>query len=301
MAQTRAVKKTDSTTIRRSLARSILLTTGIALAISSVASVALEAVRYRQNAEESVTTLGHVIGTYSEPALDFDDPAAGEEALLALSREESILGAAIYSADGALFASYRREGSRFEIPTRPGSDGAHYADNAIDYVVPIGSGDEAIGHVYLRKDLSGLTSAIWQSGATIAGVMAIVLLLASAAASRLREQIARPLDELAASATAMGSGDLSGVVKVDRSDEIGQLAQAFRSTRDGLRALVSQVRESTLAIGDDARILGEEVVGLNEQARVQQATVAETSTSVERVGASARAVRDHVDAVARFS
>lgn len=288
----------ERASIRRALARAILITTAIALALSAAATVGIDLFRYRQSAEASVTALAHVVGTYSKPALDFDDPGAGAEALAALERQKSISSAALFDASGKPFASYHRPDSSVRPPAEPGLQGIRFEDGALHYRETIATDGQRQGSVYLRMELAEFESAVWQGAGTIAGVMIVALLLASAAASRLREQIARPLEALGRSAGAMESGDLSIAAGVDRNDEIGALANAFDRTRQGLRVLVSQVRESALAIGEETRVLGDESTSMSEQASVQQATVGEASSLVERVGASARGVRDTVDDIA---
>lgn len=298
MVDTRTTTSSERASIRRALARAILITTAIALALSAAATVALEMFRYRDTAEASVTALAHVVGTYSKPALDFDDPVAGSEALAALERQQSIVAAALFDANGEPFASYQRPESGAKPPEEPGVQGISYAEGALHYREAIASDGQRQGYVYLRMELGELESAVWQGAATIAGVMVVALLLASAAASRLREQIARPLEALARSAGAMERGDLSIDAGVDRRDEIGALANAFDRTRLGLRVLVSHVRETALAIGDETRVLSDESASMFEQAGVQQKTVGEASSLVESVGAASREVRDTVDGIA---
>jgi len=298
MSENQLVHNGQRASIRRALARAILLTTAIALALSAVATIALEILRYRESAEASVIALAHVVGTYSSPALDFDDPIAGGEALAALASQESISAAALFDAAGAPFASYQREGAKRRPPILPGAEGVRFEGDVLHYVEKISSDGQVQGTVYLRMELTELEAALWQNAGAIAGVMVVALLLASVTASRLREQIALPLEDLGRSAGAMERGDLSVATNVDRRDEIGRLATAFNRTREGLRVLVAHVRESALAIGEDTRVLSDESTGMFEQARVQQATVSEASSLVDRVGSSAREVRDTVDGIA---
>ena len=291
-------RTSSPTSIRRSLARAILITTGTALVLSAAATVALEVFRYRESAEASTLALARVLGSYSVSALEQDDEIAGRDALAALEREGTILAAALFDADGASFAHYVRSGSRGTVPTHAATQGLRYDGNTLRYLEVIDSGSGRAGYVYLHKDLSGLAGVVWQSVGAVAGIMLLSLLLASITASRLREQIAFPLEIIGRSVSAMEQGDLSIEAKVDRRDEIGSLATAFNRTREGLRSLVSEVRANALAISDDTLILSEEGAGLFEQARTQQATVTETSTSVERLGVSAREVRDNIDGIA---
>ncbi|MEZ4215293.1 MAG: methyl-accepting chemotaxis protein [Myxococcota bacterium] len=284
--------------IRRALARSILITTCVALLISAVASVALEIWRFRTSTEASIESLAGVLAIYAQPALEFDDRTAGDEVLAALHREPSVLAATIFDASGAVFARYVRGGAAIEAPSVVGPDGLRDVDGALHFVAPVGDGAVAAGHVTLVKSLAGRGAVLRQSAWTITGAMVLALALASLAASRLRAQIAAPLEEIGRSAEAMANGDLTLAPDVRRSDELGVLARSFDRTRASLGLLVATVREHALAITGDANSLAEESEGLSEQAALQQAAVSDTREAIDRVGASARAVRDNVDSIA---
>ena len=63
-----------------------------------------------------------VIGENSKAALIFQDPEAAEGTLAALGNEEQIVAAAVYGADGLLFAPYHRGDvpDHFPLPDRAG-------------------------------------------------------------------------------------------------------------------------------------------------------------------------------------
>ena len=292
------VNRDARTSIGRELARAILVTAVIALALSSAATIGMEAYRSRSAAESSIRALADVVGTYAQPALDFDDRDAGEEALEALGRQERVVAAALFDAGGAPFASYLREGSAFVLPTVAGSPGVRWDGNAVSRLDPIGDDGLTSGFVYVRMETPSLAAGVWSSMITVGPVVVIVLLMATGAASRLRDRIARPLEQIADAAGAMERGDLTVGVAIERSDETGALAKAFGRTREGLRTIVAQVRTSALAIADETRLLSTESTAMSDQAKAQLATVREASSVVERFGVASREVRDSVDGIA---
>jgi methyl-accepting chemotaxis protein len=79
------------------------------------------------------------------------------------------------------------------------------------------------------------------------------------ATALLVRQVRRPLQRLADDATRLGDGDLDLDVAVDRHDEIGAVQRALAGTRDRLRAIVSEVRQSA----DSIRSASAEVAGGN--------------------------------------
>jgi nitrate/nitrite-specific signal transduction histidine kinase len=65
------------------------------------------------------------------------------------------------------------------------------------------------------------------------------LLLAVVLSLAIMRAITRPLENLAETATSIAAGDLERHARIDRQDEIGQLARAFNSMTDQLRELIA--------------------------------------------------------------
>jgi len=297
-ASSRFANRNERASIRRALARAILLTASVVLVLSAVASVALEVYRFRSAAVASVEGLASVLSLYAQPALDFDDRAAGEEVLAALEREPTILAATIFDANGQPFATYARRGAEELAPKSSREPGLHDEEGALHFVARVGGEADSVGSVALVKSLAGLDGVLQQSAFLMCGVMVVALLLAGIASSRLRAQIAAPLEQIGRSAEAMAEGDLTIAIAVERDDELGMLGRSFDRTRTSLGALVSTVRVHALAIAGDAHDLEQESERLAEQADLQRDAVAETRGAIDRVGTSARAVRDNVDTIA---
>ena len=62
-----------ATPIRRKLMTMVLVTSGVILLISTIASFAYEYLTYRQSAIRNLNTLGSIIATNSTAALAFDN------------------------------------------------------------------------------------------------------------------------------------------------------------------------------------------------------------------------------------
>jgi hypothetical protein len=63
-----------------------------------------------------------MIGSNSTGALSFGDRKAASELLSTLRAQRSMVAAALYSADGQLFAVYLRDGAQQEISVSARSD-----------------------------------------------------------------------------------------------------------------------------------------------------------------------------------
>jgi methyl-accepting chemotaxis protein len=284
--------------IRRALTRAIVLTTGSALLLSLVGLVALQLVFFPREAESRLAPLGSVVAVYSEPAIYFDDEESGEEALAALAANPEVVFGAIVLDGGRIFATYGDVPDAAALVAIANESGLHVSGTRIDWVREVGGAGTANGRLVLRADMTSLVAEVARTAALLAGVGVLSLIAAVFIGARLRERIAGPLSELAGTADAMASGDLSTPVAIDRRDEIGLLADAFGSMGASLRELVSQVRGSVLAVSAEAMRLGDASQAMFADAQRQESTAADTIRALERVGASVREMSDTVDSLA---
>ena len=101
-----------------------MLTCMVVLILLLISFTILEFTISRTALVEKVATLAEVIGTNSTAALTFNDQKSAEATLSALSAESEIVGAAIYTRDGRLFAMYLHPQKRSGDPlseTEPGA------------------------------------------------------------------------------------------------------------------------------------------------------------------------------------
>jgi methyl-accepting chemotaxis protein WspA len=119
---------------------------------------------------------------------------------------------------------------------------------------------------------AGVLMAV-SAGMVVAFICGYFLLLA----------ITRPLGRLVTILEAMRTGDLSGRLTVDRSDEFGTLATGFNRMTDELAGLVGQVQESGLQVNAS-------VTEIAATAREQQATATEIATTTIEIGATSREI-----------
>ena len=85
-----------------------MLTVGAALAVACGAVLMSHYYMQRDSLRRDLTVLAEITGDDSTAALSFGDRKTAEELLSGLKANRSIAMAAIYSADGKVFASYRR-------------------------------------------------------------------------------------------------------------------------------------------------------------------------------------------------
>jgi signal transduction histidine kinase/CheY-like chemotaxis protein len=127
----------------------VLLTTFTALAVAAVALLIYEVRNVRAFLLADAATQAEIVADITAPALAFDDPAAAETNLTLLSRRQEIDAAAVYSADGRLFASYSR-GPDSSFPPL-GAPGTTIDGRTMTIFEPVVQNDDVLGTVYLRS------------------------------------------------------------------------------------------------------------------------------------------------------
>ncbi len=99
--------------------RVVLLTTCIAVWVAGAAMLTLDLSVYRKSWASELSDEAAILARSTAPALEFDDHAVAERNLAALQARPQVLVAAIYSANGRIYASYVRPGTSAPPPAAP--------------------------------------------------------------------------------------------------------------------------------------------------------------------------------------
>src|SRR5690606_35407447 len=116
--------------VRFKLIAVILATTLSALLVASAALLSYDVRRYRQGVITDVRTQAAFLADANTVALQYDDRKLAHESLSPLTIRPDFLAAAIYSADGELFAAY--EGSGRGDLGRPPTTSPHALRSELD-------------------------------------------------------------------------------------------------------------------------------------------------------------------------
>src|SRR5580692_2870509 len=111
----------SSTPIRRTLMRMIFLSSGAALAVTSLAFCAYEFLTFRQSSVQQLQILSRAIASNSTASLAFDNPEDAAGVLTAFKADPHINAAALYDAGGKVFATYPQGLAASRFPARPGT------------------------------------------------------------------------------------------------------------------------------------------------------------------------------------
>jgi PAS domain S-box-containing protein len=220
---------------------------GVALLLACSAFVAYDLVTYRATMIRNLSAEAEIVGRQSTSAVVFKDPESAAATLGALRAEPNVVSAAIYTADGTLFASYRRDDASppAPLPRPPAGQAAGHAFESRRLLLfrPLRFDNSAIGTVLIESDLSEMTTRLQRYAAIVAGVLIVSLIVAYWTASRFQRLITGPVLHLAQTAQRVSSHrDYSVRAVAHGRDELGLLVSTFNDMLD-------QIQERDAALG----------------------------------------------------
>lgn len=156
----------------------------------------------------------------------------------------------------------------------------------VSVIAPVEVAGERVGYLVVAQQLPP-----GRPPPLLLVLVALVLVGAGIAALVLGGSLARPLDRLARTARALGSGDLAARTGISRGDELGAVARAFDEMADRLGALLRSSTELMANVAHELRTplarirvaLDLAAEGDAEVARASLADIAEDLSELERL------------------
>jgi len=198
----RQPKTSSSTPIRRTLMRMIFLSAGAALVVTTSAFCAYEFLTFRQSSVQQLKILSQAIASNSTASLAFENAEDGANVLTAFKADPHITAAALYDAEGRIFATYPQGQAASQFPTRPGQGYSFGRFELIGYQ-PVVEGSRQLGVLFVKSDLSAMYARLGLYGLIVFLVACISLLLAYLISRRLQHQLLQPILALAETTRAV--------------------------------------------------------------------------------------------------
>ncbi len=207
----------------------MMLVSLIVLMLTCSAFIAWEWITFRHTATSNLTTKTEMIADHCQAAMEFVDVEDARAHLRWLKADSSIVGAAIYTESGEVFASYQlNEDIDIEFPGLSFHTECRIHRDSMELVKPIIVDDQVVGYVRLISNLHELHRLLKYGLCVVTVSMAVSIAVAYALALLLRQLIAKPLVDLARTADDISSlKDYSLRAHASRRDEIGQMVNAF--------------------------------------------------------------------------
>ncbi len=219
--------------ISRKLTVMNVLVSAVALIAACAAFLAYDQYTFRQSLVRNLSAEAQIVGSNSISALIFNDPTSAQETLSAFRSLPHIITAAIFTADGQLFAQYARSpGDRLAIPgDTSGQTIATFRQNEVVVRQPIFFQGKRLGYVFIRSDVTEAGQRLVQYGGIALLVLAFSLLPALLLSTIFRRSVAEPIVELADTARLVSQERNYSVraKPTGRRDEIDVLIDAFNN------------------------------------------------------------------------
>jgi methyl-accepting chemotaxis protein len=222
--------------VRGKLMRLVTVTNAVAVCVAGIGMLLYDLSVYRGSWAAELTTQATILAVSVAPALEFDDREVAQRNLEAMRIRSRLLIAALYGADGKLYAAYTRSGSGLLPPPTPPPTGEVVAGERVELSQPVVHNGEFLGTIYLRAryDVANRLS-VYVS--IFALVLALTLPATYVLSNRLQKRITAPLEAVTAVAgQIVDRRDYSLRAPKTSDDEIGVVVLAFNAMLDEIEA-----------------------------------------------------------------
>jgi signal transduction histidine kinase/CheY-like chemotaxis protein len=230
--------------IKRKLTLITMLTSSLALILSSASFLIYDLVSFRHLLSQDLMTQAEIIGYNSAGAMEFKDEPAATATLSALTAKEDIVSAVLYKPDGKIFAHYVRGNTNppANLPADWQEQGYRFEGGYLEVFHDVTLNGERLGTLFLQSDLRQ-----WSERAKRYANILIVFVLVSGlfaffVSSKLQGLISRPILHLE-DTMRMVSANKNYAVRAVKSygDEIGRLI-------DGFNTMLSEIQQRDTAL-----------------------------------------------------
>ena len=187
-------------TIKQKLVAAMMLTSTIVLVLTGVVLIVSDVASFRQSLAQSLETRGHIIAANATAALAFQNSDDARQILAALKSDPSMIAAALYDADGDLFATYPPTATAPLVPTRPETGGHRFESSSLVQFLPVLEEHRWLGTLYLRADARSLRERVRLDILVVLLAIAGSVGVAFVLSTWLQRGITRPVRALAEAA-----------------------------------------------------------------------------------------------------
>ncbi len=160
------------------------------------------------------------------------------------------------------------------------------------------AGGKVIGMWFVGLPSSHLSSEIMELSWNLFLTMILGQLVANVLAWLVARQICNPIRELQQVMCKAEQGDLTGAVRVQSKDELGQLAEAFNTMMKNLAAVINQVLNTAVQLAGSAQQLS---AGAEESSRATEQIASTINQVAHGTDNQSKSVEDTANIVGQLS
>jgi signal transduction histidine kinase/FixJ family two-component response regulator len=248
--------------IRRKLILITMLTSSLALLLSSASFLIYDLISFRHLLTQDLTTQAEIIGYNSAAAMAFKDEPAATATLSALKVKGDIVAAVLYNPDGKMFAQYFRNDKTLPafLPSRSPGEGYRFEGRYLEVWYEVTLNGERLGTLFLQSDMRQ-----WSTRAKRYASICLVFVLISGffaflVSSKLQKVISAPIVHLE-DTMRMVSTNKNYEVRAVKSyaDEIGSLIDGFNTMLSDIQNRDTALRGANNELQTRTQELEEEI------------------------------------------
>lgn len=266
------MKANRARSFRHKLVRFQLLLTLIALVACSGAFIINDLFIFKRAVERSLISNAKILNLSLAPALEFGDAKEAEKVLKSLTAEPCIVSARVTDRSGQTFAHFELEDKRDPLPFESElmSFGSKFEDGFYYLNYPIGEGDEVLGYLLLKSDLSEFTEAYRNYLWIVMAMFAASLLISYTLTHVVQGALSQPIIDFATTAKRISeSGNYAlrlkhregnrGIEEVEAltsefNNMLGQIEARDQKIHEANADLEKKVRERTVELESIQRV-----------------------------------------------
>lgn len=115
-----------------------------------------------------------------------------------------------------------------------------------NYEITTPIGESVLGYAHVGMSRKYMDDIIRSTAILVGGVLAVTIVLGIIVSLYLSNKLTKQLLYLTDSADKISMGDLESIVRIDSSDEIGELANAIERLRESLKAAIDRLKRKKI-------------------------------------------------------
>lgn len=233
------MERNNNPGIAQKLRHMIMLTSGIALLMASLAYIVIEVISFKQTLIEHISIFSDIIASNSTTALVHNDLKSADKILSSLRAEESVAEAIIYTREWKKFAEYTRDESsteHIEVDDKLWRSAAaasstkvyRITTTSIDMQTPIYLDNKIIGYLQIDATLTVLYNRLSEFLVMVLFVWILIMIGVYMLSRWLQQSISGPINRLLHGMSEVSEQqDYSLRLAVEEDNEIGRIIAGF--------------------------------------------------------------------------
>jgi signal transduction histidine kinase/ActR/RegA family two-component response regulator len=217
--------------IKRKLTLLAMLTSSIAVVLSSASFLIYDLVTFRNLLSQDLMTEAEIVAYNSAAAMAFNDEASANVQLSALTAKSDLVAAVLYGSDGRIFARYYRAGELApNLPPPQEGKSYRFTGTYMEVFSDVSLRGERHGTLFLQSDMSRWNTRARQYAGILGIFVLISGLLSWLVSSRLQGLVSGPILELERTMRAVSVAKNYAVrAEKTSNDETGRLIDGFNT------------------------------------------------------------------------